>query len=116
MDDYMANLKKEIEQLESTETKNQERNKSISTAFETAYDKIMTSANVTLRKIKQTSYEKKLFWENLIKNNAQLESIPIKKSFYLQKQDAEDRYYDTIDQQNTKKVPYSVLLGKNKKK
>ncbi len=34
----------------------------------------------------------------------------------MQKRDAQGRYYDAIDQQNSKKVPYSILLGKNKKK
>jgi hypothetical protein len=34
----------------------------------------------------------------------------------MQKRDAEDRYYGAIDQQNSKKMPYSILLGKNKKK
>lgn len=48
-------------------------------AFENVYDKIMTSANITLRKIKQTSYEKKMFWDDLIKNNAALTNLELKK-------------------------------------
>lgn len=34
----------------------------------------------------------------------------------MQKRDVQDRYFDAIDQQNNKKIPYSILLGKNKKK
>jgi hypothetical protein len=40
----------------------------------------------------------------------------LKKSFYLQKRDAEDRYEEAIEQQKNKKIPYNVLLGKNKTK
>ena len=42
--------------------------------------------------------------------------IQLKKDFYMQKRDAEDRYYQAIQQQKNKKIPYSILLGKNKKK
>jgi hypothetical protein len=34
----------------------------------------------------------------------------------LQKRDAEDRYYDAIEQQKVKKIPYAALFGINKKK
>jgi hypothetical protein len=51
---------------------NDERNQMISSAFQNAYDRIVISSQMTLRKIKQTSYEKHQFWENLIKNNSQL--------------------------------------------
>ncbi len=52
-----------------------------------------------------------MFWFISCRN-----SIELKKDFYIQKRDAEDRYYEAIDQQNSKKLPYAVLLGKNKKK
>lgn len=44
----------------------------ISSAFENVYERIMTSSQVALRKVKETCYEKKEFWDKLIKNNAEL--------------------------------------------
>lgn len=42
--------------------------------------------------------------------------IELKKDFYQQKRDAQDRYYEAIQSQKTKKIPYNLLLGKLKQK
>ena len=40
----------------------------------------------------------------------------MKKDFYQQKRDAEDRYEDAIESQKVKKMSYDLLLGKFKHK
>ncbi len=64
----------------------------ISKTFENTFERILSSSDVTIRKIKQTYNEKKTFWDNVIKMNANLSDIELKKEFYLQKHNAEDNY------------------------
>lgn len=45
-----------------------------------------------------------------------MQDLELKKDFYQQKRDAEDRYEEAMENQKIKKIPYSVLLGKFKQK
>jgi hypothetical protein len=40
----------------------------------------------------------------------------LKKDFYQQKRDAEDRHIEAVESQKIKKISYNALLGKLKKK
>ena len=40
------------------------------------------------------------------------QDLELKKDFYQEKRDAEDRYDEAMDNQKIKKIPYSSLLGK----
>lgn len=71
-------------------------------------------SQILSRKVKETSYQKKVFWENLIATNAEMNDLELKKDFYQQKRDAEDLYYDAIEAQKSKKISYTDLLGKMK--
>lgn len=42
--------------------------------------------------------------------------LELKKDLYMHKMDAEERYYEAIEKQNVKKIPYNLLLGKLKQK
>lgn len=70
---------------------------------------------MTVRKIKQTYQEKKQFWDNVIKMNVNVSDIELKKDFYIQKRNAEEREFDATDHQKDKHKPYHVLMGKLQK-
>lgn len=84
----------------------------MSKAFENTFSRILSSSDVTIRRIKQTYQEKKQFWDNVIKLSANVSNIDLKKEFYLQRHNAEENYFEATDHQKDKHKPYHVLMNK----
>jgi hypothetical protein len=47
----------------------------VSGAMENSFSRVLQASDVTVRKIKQTFNEKKQFWDNVIKMNADMSNI-----------------------------------------
>jgi|JI6StandDraft_1071083.scaffolds.fasta_scaffold848170_1 hypothetical protein len=69
----------ETRQLEETETDNNQNKELISMAFENTFERVLNASDLTIRKIKQTFNQKKIFWDNVIKMNADISDIELKK-------------------------------------
>lgn len=69
----------ETKQLEETETDNNQNKELISLAFENTFERVLNASDLTIRKIKQTFNQKKIFWDNVIKMNADISDIELKK-------------------------------------
>lgn len=82
----------------------------VSGAMENSFSRVLQASDVTVRKIKQTFNEKKQFWDNVIKMNADMSNIELKKEFYVQLRNSEDSYYTAIDHQKDKHKPYRALI------
>lgn len=73
--DRVRFLNKETQLFEGKEAENTNNKQLISNAFENTYQRVLTSSDISLRKIKQTFNQKKIFWENVIKMNADISDI-----------------------------------------
>ena len=69
----------ETRQLKETETDNNQNKELISMAFENTFERVLNASDLTIRKIKQTFNQKKIFWDNVIKMNADISDIELKK-------------------------------------
>lgn len=71
---------------------------------------MLNASDLTIRKIKQTFNQKKVFWDNVIKMNSDVDDIELKKEFYLQKRNAEEGYLEAVDRQKDKHKSYKALI------
>ena len=88
----------------------------VSKAFESTFDRVLKASDLTIRKIKQTYNQKKVFWDNVIQMNSEVNDLELKKEFYLQKKNAEEGYLEAIDRQKDKHKTYKTLINHDKKK
>ncbi len=95
---------------------NTENKALISDAFESTFERVLNASDLTIRKIKHTFNQKKIFWDNVIKSNADISDIELKKEFYAQKKNAEEGYLEAADRQKDKHKTYKVLISMDKKK
>ena len=65
--------------MEDTEIDNNRNKELVSNAFESTFERVLNASDLTIRKIKQTYNQKKIFWDNVIKMNSEINDLELKK-------------------------------------